>query len=185
MFDSAPMEPVESDEEEAAARGDELPFHGVKLDDGTGKNIYYLNFRNGKRTRAVPATYVEELLENGDKKYVNRGRCQRCKMLNYPSVFLAKGSQSIGFCINYCEDCLLHSVKVSSIKTLKGSGELVYAANVTEPKLCYINLQRFCCDEEKRESDVMDRSLYAKYYVSTHPFPYFPFSDEGSLCNGT
>ena len=161
------MDPEDSDDEED--RDDGLPFHGVKLDDGTGKNVYYINLRTGKRTRAVPATYTEEFLENGDKRFVNRGRCQRCKLLNYPSVYLTREQQSIGYCVNYCENCLLQSVRAPNIKTLRGSGDLVYAANVAEPKLCYINLQRFCCDEEKRESDVMDRALYAKFYVSLLP----------------
>jgi hypothetical protein len=68
---------------------DEQQWKGVCLDDGTGRNVYFVDTAGVvrlevntalvfdsvfvQRTRKEPENYVPEIFENGDRRYYYRG----------------------------------------------------------------------------------------------------------------
>ena len=87
----------------------EGPWLGVCLDDGTGRDVYYVS-SDGSRSRRTPAGYEPELLANGERRYYYRNTCIRCRKTKQAAVFLSMGPGEVGFCYNLCIDCHLRQV---------------------------------------------------------------------------
>eukprot|EP00981_Chlorochromonas_danica_P010202 scaffold3057_cov163-Ochromonas_danica.AAC.8 len=66
-----------------------LPWDGICLDDGSGKNVHYID-KSGKRSRNMPPNYIPETFSNGLRRYYFRGRCIRCRKDFAPSYLTAE-----------------------------------------------------------------------------------------------
>ena len=47
-------------------------WDGYCLDDGTGQNVYFIR-DDGTQSRQMPEGFEYELLQNGDRRFYNRG----------------------------------------------------------------------------------------------------------------
>ena len=139
------------------------PFIGFCLDDGTGRNIYYVNSLDNSMQRTCPPNYVPSLFENGDRVYYFRGSCIRCRQKVFPSV-LTKNKMCEAYSLNICHNCLLSTVL--NITTLKGNGDLVWAEHGDVPKNMYVNLKSLSSDSN-RDKNLNDRAKTARIHVMT------------------
>ena len=106
-------------------------WKGVCLDDGTGRDVYYVDEAGG-RSRRKPKGYQQEYFENGDKRYYYRQKCIRCRKARQPAVFMTHTSSSVGYSLNYCEDC--HVATTEGITRVRGNGDAIWQSNVDTPK---------------------------------------------------
>ncbi len=134
-------------------------WKGVCLDDGTGRDVYYVDEAGG-RSRRQPKGYEQEYFENGDKRYYFRQKCIRCRKNKQPAVFLAHSSSSVGYSLNYCDDC--HVATTEGITRTRGNGNSIWQANVDTPKNAWINLKDRLLDPY-REEKLLKRSAEARY----------------------
>lgn len=137
------------------------PWKGICYDDGTGRNVYYVD-DTGYRQRKMPDNYVPEYFESGDRRYYFRGLCIRCRQPT-PSILLTTERGVTGFCLNICENCIITSV--GGFGTLRSRGDEVWTANVDTPKHAFIPLQLRAFDPD-RERIIIQRSKLAKYSVN-------------------
>eukprot|EP01031_Cornospumella_fuschlensis_P041487 gene41487-50627_t len=156
------------------------PWEGICLDDGSGRNVHYID-KNGKKSRLVPPNYVPETFSNGMRKYYYRGKpslsnqdyisrlystalgkCIRCKKQTMPSFIIAGGG-SFGFGMNYCDDCLITTTP--GITKIAGNGDAIWAANLDTPMHAYIDLIE-CINIPNREQVHLERSKEAKLEVN-------------------
>ena len=122
--------------EEARVRWD-----GVCVDDGTGRNVYYVSPDGQVRqtiaadtvsccyfnftiiftqsSRNEPEGYTPACFETGERKYYFRGNCVRCRNAMKQSV-LSKNKSMIVYSFNLCENCLLATTP--GIGKLRGNG---------------------------------------------------------------
>ena len=76
----------EEEEEEEGINDPNFIWDGVCLDDGTGRDVYFVKIDGSVRQRRVPHGYRPEYLDNGERRYYYRKVCIRCR----------KGYQQIG-----------------------------------------------------------------------------------------
>jgi hypothetical protein len=103
-------------------------WKGVVLDDGTGRNVYYVepNCKTNARSRKVPEKpIIYEQLSNGERRFYYRGSCIRCKAKS-PSIFITMKGGTMGFCINYCRDCIITTTPSISNNKITGNGDLIW-----------------------------------------------------------
>ena len=135
-------------------------WQGRCLDDGTGRNVYFVS-KSGKRTRREPVGYVEEKLENGDKKFYYRTICIRCRKIKSPPYLLTKGPGKIAFSYNLCEECMIKTVP-SGISRLRGNTNEIYQANLDTPKTIWIDLGRLASAPDRIDK-ILQRSITARF----------------------
>ena len=135
-------------------------WKGVCLDDGTGRDVYYVDENGGGRSRRKPRGYKEELFENGDRIYYYRQKCIRCRKVKQPGIFLTHTSSSIGYSINYCEDC--HVSSTPGITRVRGNGDGIWKANIDTPKNAWLDLKSRALDPD-RDAKLLERSVEARY----------------------
>jgi hypothetical protein len=118
-------------------------------DDGTGKNIYYINREDGSRLRSEPAEYLPEAFSNGMKRYYFRGSCTRCRKKEFPTL-LSMNKRSILFSVNLCQACI-HATTID-ISSLSGpdAGDIIFNKheNIT-PFNLYRDLRNSMIDKER------------------------------------
>ena len=96
---------------------------GKALDDGTGRNVYYVNV-DGTRSRRMPRGYVPELLENGERRYYFRKTCIRCRRTDIAPICLTMGNGEVAFSLNLCNS--LHIKTVPGTTRLRGNASAFY-----------------------------------------------------------
>lgn len=131
---------------------------GKCLDDGTGRNVYYLN-NDGSRSRRVPRGYIPEVLLNGERRFYYRNTCIRCRRAKQVPIYLTSGPGEIAFSINLCDEC--HVKTVPGINRLRGNSALILNANVDTPKNCWVDLKHLALSSS-RDDDLLHRSHTAK-----------------------
>lgn len=137
-------------------------WRGVCLDDGTGRNVYYVD-ENGQRSRKVPDNYVPEVFENGDRRYYFRGICIRCRK-ETPSLFITKGPEFEAFCLNYCYSCTL--ITSGEINNIKGNHDKIWGYNFDTPKHYFATFEKVTTDK-KRDTKLFERAKIAHFHVKT------------------
>ena len=137
--DDPDVEAEEADANDLVNWDSEGRWLGKCLDDGTGRNVYYVNV-DGSRSRRQPRGYVVELLDNGDRRYYYRNTCIRCRRTKVaPIVFFGVGPGEIAFSLNLCDDC--HVKTVPGTTRLRGNASAFYKANTETPKNAWFNLR--------------------------------------------
>ena len=132
---------------------------GKCLDDGTGRNVYYVNV-DGTRSRRQPAGYEVELLDNGDRRYYYRNTCIRCRRTKVaPIVLFGVGPGDVAFSLNICDDC--HIKTVPGTTRLRGNAAAFYKANAETPKNAWFDL-RALAESETRDADLLRRAREAR-----------------------
>ena len=163
MSDSE-IEDLQSEHEEEELQHDETDdpdyvWKGVCLDDGTGRDVYYVDEAGG-RSRRMPKGYQQEYYENGDKRYYFRQKCIRCRKAKQPAVFMTHTSSSVGYSLNYCEDC--HIATTEGITRARGNGDAIWQSNVDTPKSAWLDLKNRALDP-KRDEKLLERCVEARY----------------------
>jgi len=161
FVDDADVVPLEEEEAEKV-------WDGVCLDDGTGRDVYYVS-RDGTRSRRKPPGYVVELLANGDRRYYYRKTCIRCRRNNVAPIFLTFGPGEVAYSLNICDDC--HIRTTPGTTRLRGNGEAMLRCNAETPKNAWIDLRALALSET-RDEDLLVRAeearlstrLQGKYY---------------------
>ena len=141
----------------------ELKWSGYCLDDGTGRNVYYVNHVDGAMSRACPPNFIQETFETGHHQYYFRGNCIRCRLKVFPSVF-SKNNGSELFALNFCHNCILDTTP-NLEKSLLKKGNEIWEHHLDTPKMMYMNLVKLTSDMNKRERILIDRAKRAKYEV--------------------
>jgi hypothetical protein len=90
------------------------------------------------------------------------GKCLRCRA-NAPAVFLIKNPY-VGFSLNLCQDCMLLALDDPTVKSLRGRGSSVWAANLDVPRHFYLDLEA-PAHAPDREALILQRGREARYYV--------------------
>lgn len=151
---------------------DNSGWDGIRCDDGTGVNVYYINSKDFSRRRAVPPGFIQECFENKETKYYYRGKCTTpdCNT-KFAPIFLTCNSQSIGYSFNLCQYCLLSSMNNYNSSTASSNtssktldGEIIYKANINKPKSFFCNLENKV-KNSTREIDLISRCLVSKYCI--------------------
>ncbi len=185
---------AESKEEEGAELVHEEEFdldengvwRGVCLDDGTGRDVYYVDSR-GIRSRRQPPGYQPEYFENDDRRYYYRQKCIRCRKAKQPAIFMSHNAGGCGYSLNYCEDC--HIASTIGITRLNVNGDAIWVSNVDTPKSAWVDLKKSTLDP-KRDEDILERSVVARYAVrhdmkkSRNRMRYYEFKSQASLYEG-
>jgi len=146
-------------EEEEGINDPNFVWDGACLDDGTGRDVYYVKIDGSVRQRKVPHGYRPEYLDNGERKYYFRKACIRCRKWHQPPMFLSKGSGSIGYSLNYCEDC--HIDTTPGISRVRGNGDAIWNTNVDTPKSVWFDLKKICM-AENRDELIHERAVIAR-----------------------
>lgn len=136
------------------------------IDDGTGRNVLYVNTVTGDRRRKEPPEYVAERLANGARKFYFKGVCVRCRKKTGQVVLcvplqpthvhaLMIGATDGALCIfsaNYCEDCLLCTT-LPQIKRLRGNVAAVYEALCANdvPMTAFFDTQSITKDPDREK----------------------------------
>lgn len=136
----------------------------ICYDDGTGRNVYYIN-RKGVRSRKVPDDYIPEYLDNNERKYYFRGQCIRCRKENTPALLLIANKGNLGYSLNICDTCIVTTCP--SIKRLRGNGTKILEANIETAKNTWIDLHQSDTNP-KRNVLILNRTLEAQYYVNEY-----------------
>jgi hypothetical protein len=154
---------------EIDAEIDEIPlvkeWRGIALDDGSHQNVYYLNFNDGSRKRAIPSNYTPEYFENGERKYYYKGKCLTCPIRLFTPVYITNREQSIGFSFNICEDCICKNTP--NIEKIKNNGDIIYNVCLLKNKIpltSFIKLND-CFYDPNREKEISLRAIKAKFLV--------------------
>ena len=188
------MEEEKVAKDEVAAKEEEPEFdldengvwRGVCLDDGTGRDICFVDTR-GIRSRREPPGYTPERFENGDRRYYFRQKCIRCRKVNQPAIFVAHNAGATGFSLNYCEDC--HISSTGGITRVNVNGDSIWASNADTPKSAWFNLKKSALDP-KRDEIILERCVDARYSVrhdmkkSRNRMRYHEFKSQASLYDG-
>lgn len=176
----------EEEEEEEFDLDENGVWRGVCLDDGTGRDVYYVDTR-GIRSRREPPGYVPEHFENGDRRYYYRQKCIRCRKAKQPAIFMSHSASGVGFSLNYCADC--HIASTAGISRLNVNGDAIWASNVDTPKSAWVDLKKSTLDP-KRDEVILERSVVARYAVrhdmkkSRNRIRYNEFKSQASLYEG-
>lgn len=148
---------------------DETPsmkeWRGVALDDGSHQNVYYLNFNDGSKKRAIPSNYTPEYFENGERKYYYKGKCLSCPIRMFTPLYITTRAQLIGFSLNMCEDCIFKNVP--NITNIRNNGDIVYDVCVVKNKIpltSFIKLDD-CFNNPNRENEITLRAIKAKFLI--------------------
>ena len=147
-------------EEEEGINDPNFVWPGVCLDDGTGRDVYYVKRDFSVRQRRVPHGYRPEHLENGERRYYYRKTCIRCRKFHQVPILMSYESGSIAYSLNYCEECML--VTTPGTSRLRGNGRLIWEANEDTPKNAWINLKKLA-EAEDRDEKLHERALEAKH----------------------
>jgi len=131
----------------------------IWLDDGLGRNVYYIN-NKGKKISKEPPGFSHRHLDNGERAYCFKGKCVNCYK-TMSAVVLSRNRKKEVFSLNICGSCMLRSTNVSK---LKGNGDVIYEAFTTAPKTMFINAQKRSLDPD-RERSIHERARTAKYAV--------------------
>lgn len=78
-------------------------------------------------------------------------------------MFLVANSGRIGYCLNYCVECLKLTSDISE-KSLRGKGDAIWGANLDVPMHSLIDLEKCLLDQE-REVNIMNRAKKANLEV--------------------
>jgi len=148
------------DEEEEGIHDPNFIWGGVCLDDGTGRDVYYVKIDGTVRQRKVPHGYRPEYLNNGERKYYYRKACIRCRKWHQLPLFMAKDGGSIGYSLNYCEDC--HVVTTPGTSRVRGNGSAIWNANIDTPKSAWFDLKSLCMADDR------DEKIHARAVVARH-----------------
>jgi hypothetical protein len=157
--DEKPAEREEEEVEEEFDLDENGNWRGVCLDDGTGRDVYYIDTR-GIRSRREPPGYHPEYFENGDRRYYYRQKCIRCRKAKQPAIYMTDGAGGVGYSLNYCSDC--HIAATAGIKRLNGNGEGIYQANIDTPKSAWIDLKKSTLNPD-RYGEILERSVDARH----------------------
>ena len=133
---------------------------GKCLDDGTGRDVYYMS-PDGTRSRRAPKGYVPERLANGDRRYYYRNTCIRCRKAKQAAVFLAIGPGETGTSFNLCVDC--HIRQCPGTSRMRGNAAVFFNKLLGEdtPKNCWVDLRAAALSPTRTE-DLLLRSLAAR-----------------------
>ena len=154
-------------EEEEERKSDALNYNsdglwlGKCLDDGTGRDVYFVS-PDGNRSRRAPKGYVPEKLLNGERKYYYRGNCIRCRKQKQAAVFLSAGPGEFGFSCNLCPEC--HIKQVPGTTRLRGNGDVFYRELADVPKNQWLDLSVAITNPD-RSSELLGRALEARRAV--------------------
>lgn len=182
----AKEEVIEEGEEPEFDLDENGVWRGVCLDDGTGRDVYFVDTR-GIRSRREPPGYVPEYFENGDRRYYYRQKCIRCRKAKQPAIFMSHDAGGTAFSLNYCEEC--HIKSTAGISRVRANGDAIWAANVDTPKSAWLNLKNTTLDP-KRDDIILERSVDARYSVrrdmkkSRNRMRYYEFKTQASLYEG-
>jgi hypothetical protein len=157
--ESGEGEGVEEEEEEDPNLIDGV-WHGRCLDDGTGRDVYYLG-ENGNRSRRQPVGYIPEYLDNGDRRYYFRKQCIRCRKKDVPAHLLSYERGAYATSFNYCADCL-KATTTPSISRVLGNGDKIVECNIDTPKNVWIDLKASALSET-RDKELLARAVEARY----------------------
>lgn len=135
-------------------------WKGVCLDDGTGRNVYFVS-DSGERSRRVPHNYIPELFPNGERRYYYRLSCIRCRKAPAPSVFITKWPYEEAVSYNMCEECLVTTT--FGITRVRGNGSAIMAANADAPKHMMVDLKGRSLNPN-RDSELLNRCIEARYW---------------------
>ena len=158
----APEPEPEEEEEEEGINDPNFHWQGVCLDDGTGRDVYYVKRDGSMRQRKKPHGYCEEYLDNGERMYYYRKACIRCRKWHQEPIFLSYGSGSSAFSVNYCEECLI--VTTPGLTRLRGNGALIWETNVDTPKNAWFDLKKICMMPD-RDEKIHKRAVEARHQV--------------------
>jgi len=136
----------------------------ICYDDGTGRNVYYIN-RAGVRSRRVPDDYVPEYLENGERRYYFRGQCIRCRKEDTPAILLIANQGNLGYSLNICDTCIVSTCP--GIKRIRGNGTKILEVNIDTAKSIWIDLHEKDTNND-RSKIITNRALEAQYYVNEY-----------------
>lgn len=134
----------------------------VCYDDGTGRNVYYIN-RAGIRTRRVPDDYIPEYLENGERRYYFRGQCIRCRKEGTPALLLIADKGNLGYSLNVCDTCIMATCL--GIKRIRGNGSKILENHMDTAKSIWIDLHEKDTNIDRNKL-ITNRALEAQYYVN-------------------
>jgi len=144
-----------------------MAWNGICYDDGTGRNVYYVE-PDGERKRKQPDNYVPEVFSDGSRKFYYRGTCIRCK-IEAPAVFMVKQPGYMGYSFNMCSDCLVATIDgdfSKGLRALRGRGNDVWNANFDAPKHFLRDLEIHACDPD-REQILINRASESQFHVRT------------------
>ncbi len=138
------------------------PIKWICLDDGTGRNVFYIS-PTGERRRNRPAEFEPEYLLNGKRRYYFRGSCIRCRK-KITLIALFGGPGGTAYSMNYCEDCLIATSP--GVSRLRGQGGQIALCNEDTPMTCLYNYKERVLDPS-RSSVLIERSKSAKFKIAT------------------
>jgi len=136
----------------------------ICYDDGTGRNVYYIN-RKGIRSRKVPNDYIPEYLDNNERKYYFRGQCIRCRKEDTPALLLIANKGNLGYSLNICDTCIITTCQ--NIKRIRGNGTKILETNIETAKNTWIDLHEKDINPNRNKL-IMNRTLEAQYYVNEY-----------------
>jgi len=152
-------------------------WKGICYDDGTGRNIYYVD-SSGVKSRRMPENYVPEMFpvdeedeEDNDpifgclsmRRYYFRNSCIRCKQTT-PLIFISRSSSNKAFSLNYCAKC---TVQVTpGINRITGNGNEIWRHNIDTPKSFLLNVKK-TSQHPSLGKRLLQRSKEAQVYVKT------------------
>ena len=136
----------------------------ICYDDGTGRNVYYIN-RAGVRSRRVPDDYNPEYLENGERRYYFRGQCIRCRKEDTPAILLIANKGNLGYSLNICDTCIVATCP--DIKRIRGNGTKILEVNIDTAKSIWIDLHEKDMNDNRNKL-ITDRAFEAQYFVNEY-----------------
>lgn len=162
----------EEEAEAAAAAASQsnaaLPSHddngkwlGVCLDDGTGRNVYFVS-PDGTRSRRAPEGYEPEYFSNGERRYYYRNTCIRCRRTKQAPIFLTYSLGGMAYSLNMCDEC--HLKTVPGTTRLRGNSVAFLRVNADTPKNAWIDLKTLALSPT-RNQDILLRSRAARSSV--------------------
>jgi hypothetical protein len=154
------VQAAEAEPEEEGIHDPNFIWQGVCLDDGTGRDVYYVKVDGSMRQRKVPHGYRPEYFGNGERRYYYRKACIRCRKWHQPHIFMTRNGGSEGFSINYCEDC--HITTTPGTTRLRGNGSVIWNANVDTPKNAWLDLKALCT-APNRDQLIHERAVIARH----------------------
>jgi hypothetical protein len=152
-------------------------WKGICYDDGTGRNIYYVD-HTGYKSRRMPENFVPEMFpvdedddEDNDpifgcqsmRRYYFRNTCIRCKQ-STPLIFISRSSLNKAFSLNYCAKCTV--LVTPGINRITGNGDEIWKHNIDIPKSFLLNVRKSSLNPS-HEKSLLQRSKEAQVFVKT------------------
>ena len=153
------------------------PWKGVCYDDGTGRNVYYID-QKGAKFRKMPDNYVPEMFpvnENDEednhpvfgclnmRRYYFRNACIRCRQPTF-NIFIARSKFEKAFALNYCAKCII--TVTPGINRISGNGDTIWRQNIDIPKNFLKNIKNSVLNPS-RDKKLIRRSKEAQLHVKT------------------